>query len=55
MKTLKFRIKTVYGIDSMYPACPDSQFFCEIANTRTITAKLKKILDKHGFTFEQII
>lgn len=47
MKEIKVRIKNVYGQDLYYPACPESQFFCDIANTVTLKPSTIEILKKH--------
>lgn len=55
MKELKVKIKNVYGNDLMYPACSESQMFCDIANSKTITDSLKKILEKNGYKITSIL
>jgi hypothetical protein len=49
MKEIKVKIKSVYGSDKMYPACPDSQMFCDIAGTKILTESLQNILAKRGW------
>ena len=49
MKEIKVKIKSVYGVDKMYPACPESQMFCDIAGTLTLTESLQSILVKRGW------
>ena len=33
------QIKTVYGVEQVYPACQRSRLFAEIAGTKTLTAE----------------
>jgi len=52
---IKVRAKNVYGKLNLYPACPDSQLFCDIAGTKTLTANLIAILSKRGWTITEIL
>lgn len=55
MKEIKVKIKSVYGSDKMYPACPDSQMFCDIAGTKILTESLQNILVKRGWKITPIL
>jgi hypothetical protein len=55
MKEIKVRAKNVYGNRTLYPACEDSQLFCDIAGTKTLTANLIAILSKRGWTITEIL
>lgn len=30
-------IKSVYGVDKIYPACPKAEVFCKLLNQKTLT------------------
>lgn len=32
------KIKSVYGLETVYPACPAAELFAKIAGTKTITS-----------------
>ena len=55
MKEIKVRAKNVYGNRMLYPACHDSQLFCDISGTKTLTANLLAILSKRGWTITEIL
>lgn len=44
MPTIEVQIRTVYGVDKVYPACPKATAFARIAGTSTLTdATLREI------------
>lgn len=43
-------IKSVYGNDTIYPACEKASLFCAIAGTKTITDQTKNLIKKLGYT-----
>jgi len=55
MKEIKVRVKNIYGNRTLYPACVDSQLFCDIAGTKTLTPSLVAILSKRGWTITEIL
>jgi len=55
MKEIKVRVKNNYGYHAIYPACADSQFFCDIAGTKTLTPSLVALLSKRGWTITEIL
>jgi hypothetical protein len=55
MKEIKVKIKSIYGVDKMYPACPESQMFCDIAGTLTLTESLQNILKKNEWKITPIL
>lgn len=52
---IKVRVKNIYGNRTLYPACVDSQLFCDIAGTKTLTPSLVAILSKRGWTITEIL
>ena len=49
MKTIKVRVKHVYGVPSVYPVCSDAKIFAEIAGTKTLTTNALKLIDQLGY------
>jgi hypothetical protein len=35
--TIQVEIKTIYGVDKIYPACPKAEVFCKLLNQKTLT------------------
>jgi len=52
---IKVRVKNIYGNRSLYPACIDSQLFCDIAGTKTLTPSLVALLSKRGWTITEVL
>ena len=48
-KTITVQIRTVYGVDTIYPACPTSAFFAALAGTRTLTAEKLRLIRAAGY------
>ena len=46
------KIKTVYGVDKIYPACENAQRFAEIAGTKTLTAHTIRQIKAMGILVE---
>ena len=46
------KIKTVYGVDKIYPACENSRRFAEIAGTKTLTAHTIRQIKAMGILVE---
>ena len=42
-------VRTVYGNETIYPACDKAQAFCAIAGTRTLPRHLLKHITDLGF------
>jgi hypothetical protein len=55
MKEIKVHVKNIYGNRTLYPACADSQLFCDIAGTKTLTPSLVAILSKRGWTITEVL
>ena len=45
-------IKSVYGVDKMYPACENARRFAEIAGTKTLTAHTIRQIKAMGILVE---
>ncbi|CAB4219432.1 hypothetical protein UFOVP1619_33 [uncultured Caudovirales phage] len=48
-QTITVQIKTVYGVDTVYPACPVSSAMAELAGTKTLTAHALRCIERMGF------
>jgi hypothetical protein len=48
-KLLKVRVKSVYGRDMVYPNCPQSTLFCELAQTKILTNRMIHTLQRAGY------
>ena len=46
------KIKTVYGVDKIYPACENSRRFAEIAGTKTLTEHTLRHIKAMGILVE---
>ena len=49
MKTLQLALKNVYGVDRIYPMCPQSKLFAELTKSKTLSAESLSILKKLGY------
>lgn len=49
--TLQIRVslKSVYGNETLYPACPVSAFFCALAGTKTLTPVMVQLIRTQGY------
>ena len=52
MKTLKVKIRNVYGQDLVYPACESSKLFAFLTNSRTLSDGARRTIKQLGYTFE---
>ena len=50
-KILTIRVTKVYGVQTVYPACAQSQLFAEIAGTKTLTIETLERIRKLGYRF----
>lgn len=39
MTSINVEIKTIYGVDKIYPACPKAEVFCKLVNQKTLTER----------------
>lgn len=46
------RIKSVYGIETVYPACEQSKLFARIAGTKTLTTHALRDIRLLGYEIE---
>ena len=42
-------VKTVYGVEQIYPVCPKAQAFAAIAGTKTLTRQTLKQVKALGY------
>jgi copper chaperone CopZ len=52
MSTVTVQIRTVYGVETVYPSCRQSMIFARIAGTKTLTADTLKAIQDLGFKIE---
>jgi hypothetical protein len=52
MKTIKVSIRSVYGRETVYPACPAAATFAEIAGSKTLTDGTLRLIERLGYTIE---
>ena len=48
--TVKHR--SIYGIDTFYPACPAAKLFAQIAGTKTLTRNTMRDVQALGYDIE---
>ena len=46
------KVKTVYGVDQIYPICEKAQLFADIAGTKTLTSQTLKLVKQLGYTIQ---
>jgi hypothetical protein len=46
------KIKPVYGVDNIYPVCPQAHLFARLANTKTLTRDSIKTIKDLGYTIK---
>lgn len=51
-QTIKITVRDVYGVPTIYPACPDAVRFAEIAGTKTLTERTLRLVQALGYTIE---
>jgi hypothetical protein len=52
MASIKVQIRSVYGKDINYPACPAAVTLAEIAGTKTLTDETLRLIRKLGYGIE---
>ena len=43
------KIKSVYGLETVYPACPAAEIFARIAGTKTLTSHALRDIQSLGY------
>jgi hypothetical protein len=52
IQTIKISVKNVYGVDTVYPACPAAVIFARIAGTKTLTHDTLCAIEALGYNIE---
>jgi hypothetical protein len=52
--TIKVQIRSVYGRDTVYPACPDAARFASIAGTKTLCDHTLRMVRQLGYEIEVV-
>lgn len=47
--TITIEIRSVYGNDTIYPACAHSRFLCALMGTKTITREKLRLIRANGY------
>lgn len=47
---IKVQVRSVYGNDLVYPACPDAKRFADIAGTKTLGHGVLCLIEALGYT-----
>ena len=50
MKQITVKIKTVYGLETVYPVCPAAKLFTQIAGTKTMTRNTLRDIKTLGYS-----
>lgn len=48
-QTIKIQIRSIYGNETIYPACPASLLFARIAGTKTLTNQALRDIRALGY------
>jgi hypothetical protein len=51
-KVIKVSVREVYGVPTVYPACPQALLFAQIAGTKTLTHRTLCLIEALGYTIE---
>jgi hypothetical protein len=51
-KTIKIKVKQVYGKDTYYPASDNAKVFAKIAGTTTLTITTLKLIKQLGYAIQ---
>lgn len=52
MRSIKVKIKNIYGKDTVYPVCKDSFLFARLADTKTLTRSTLENIKALGYAIE---
>lgn len=50
MKSITLKEKSVYGRQTMYPACGMAQLMCDMAQSKQFTPGMIRTAKEHGYT-----
>lgn len=50
--TITVQVRSVYGQETVYPACPLSAFFAALAGTKTLTADSLRLIRAQGISIK---
>jgi hypothetical protein len=51
-QTITVSVRSIYGNETIYPACKMSAFFCGLAGTKTITSEMLRMIRAQGYEIE---
>jgi hypothetical protein len=51
---IQVQVKTVYGVDKIYPICEDAKTFASIAGTKTLSCRDVENIKNLGFRVELV-
>lgn len=55
-RKVRFYVKDIFGEETMYIADADIQAFVQgMTGNKTLTPGVKKLMEKHGYEFEEIV
>ena len=49
---IKVEIRSIYGRDTVYPACPDARRFADIAGTKTLSNDTLRLISQLGYEIQ---
>jgi hypothetical protein len=49
MNSIKVEIKSVFGVEKIYPACTTAESFCSLIGQKTLTERDIAIIKKLGY------
>ena len=49
-KTIKVSVRSVYGRETVYPACPDAARFAQLTGCKTLTTEALRIIESLGYS-----
>ena len=52
--TIKVQIKSVYGIETVYPVCSHAEFLAAMAGTKTLAIEKLRLIQANGYTVEVV-
>ena len=55
MKTLKVKIKNVYGKELVYPVCQDAKIFAQLSGALTLSDGARLLIKSLGYKLEQVL